>query len=53
MDVMRRVWPAARREQAIRSALYYRVLPLFLPALAQDALTRVRQIVAENRARAL
>lgn len=53
MDVMRRVWPPSRREQAIKSALYYRVLPVFLPAQANDSLTHVRQMAAENRSRAL
>lgn len=53
MDVMRRVWPASQREQEIKSALYYRVLPVFLPAQGNDSLTRVRQMVAENRSRAL
>lgn len=53
MDVMRRVWPPSRREHVIKSALYYRVLPVFLPVQTHDSLTRVRQMVAENRARAL
>jgi Pvc16 N-terminal domain len=49
MDVIRRLW--SRPEGgALKSALYYRVLPVFLPAQTNESLRRVCEIVAESRA---
>jgi hypothetical protein len=53
MDVIRRLWSQPRGQSAVKSALYYRVLPVILPAQSHESLHRVREMVAESCEKAL
>ena len=48
MDVIRRLWPVENARDAVQSALYYRVLPVTVPAHGHESLHLVREIAAEG-----